>query len=79
MRQSYYFDLVHTDQLIRDQKGVVAESLSQARSEALVEIEMLQNADTLLTEVHDWCLEIRDEKGVFLQSLPLRKCGGPYL
>ena len=71
MPQRYFFRLVHAESVIEDPLGVIAASLDQARSEALAAIEELKATTELSNCTDQWCLEIRDEAGEFLQSISL--------
>jgi hypothetical protein len=68
----FFFDLVSPAETIKDEEGVVAPSLDEARREALIAIgETLRDKWRAPAEYEGWRVEVRDENGSVLDILDL--------
>lgn len=67
-----YFNLVDGYEKILDQDGIEVTDLEQARIQAMRAIEeLLEEDDALAEDWGNWTLEVTDEAGAILFSIPL--------
>jgi hypothetical protein len=59
----YHFDLESRHEVIRDDQGVVADSLEQAVEQAALGVEEMRASGELPAAAGDWFIVIRDETG----------------
>lgn len=67
-----YFHLVHTHERIQDEAGIEVSDLEAAHYQALKAIqELRQEGEAEDVDWRDWQLEVTDEAGNILLSIPL--------
>ena len=70
MRSRYYFDAEQDGEVIRDENGVEADSISEAIEQAELGLEEFR--ETLkIGDCEGWKLVIRDDKGNRILHLPI--------
>ena len=72
MPSRYYFNLTDGDEVIRDEDGIEAPDVRTALIHAFEAIAELGQEDaSALSDLQGWRLEIIDDAGNLVQSLPL--------
>lgn len=67
-----YFHLFGPDEVLLDDEGVEVASIEEARTEALkARAELLREAPLHQREWNGWCLNIANEAGEILSTIPL--------
>lgn len=75
LAQRFYFDLRNDHDLIKDDEGVEAIDLDQATTEAQAALDEMRGASPADMSEARWQLDIRDEEGAILKTLPLNDDG----
>jgi hypothetical protein len=68
----FYFDLVHKDTVLSDDKGAEAADLQEAVELAVRGLAELSDSGEANEFDRGWTLLIRDEAGTTLEKLPVR-------